>query len=150
MTPEPASARRAPVNYVFVDFENMPGVDLSCIGEKTVHVTLLLGARQTKLPVTLTEKLVAHASSVQLVRLESNKKNALDFMLAYYLGRAVQADPNAYFHIVSKDTDYEPLIAHLKSRHISIRRHVDASTLTFGPPTNAEKTAKAVVTKKKD
>lgn len=145
MNPEPAPERRAPVNYVFVDFENVPGVDLSCIGEKAVHVTLLLGARQTKLDVTLTEKLVAHAASVQLVRLESNKKNALDFTLAYYLGRTVQADPNAYFHIVSKDTDYEPLMAHLKSRHISVRRHTDASTLTFGPPPKPEKTAKAVV-----
>ena len=60
------------VNYVFVDYENMHEVDLTLIGSKTVHFTLLLGARQSKLDATLVEKLIAHASAVQLVRLNSS------------------------------------------------------------------------------
>jgi len=119
------------VNYVFVDYENVHNVDLSLIGKKTVHLTLLLGARQTKLDAALVEKLMEHASSVQLVRLNSSGKNALDFALAYYVGRAVQADPNAYFHIISKDTGFDPLIEHLMSRQIRARRHADYTTLTF-------------------
>ncbi len=119
------------VNYVFVDYENVHDVDLSLIGSKTVYLTLLLGARQTKLDAPLVEKLIAHASSVQLVRLNSSGKNALDFALAYYVGRAVQADPNAWFHIISKDTGFDPLIEHLKSRHIRAYRHTDYATLTF-------------------
>jgi len=127
LTPEP----KPPINYVFVDYENVHDVDLALIGSKTVHLTLLLGARQTKLDAALVEKLVAHASSVQLVRLSSSGKDALDFALAYYVGRAAQADPNAYFHIVSKDKGFDPLIEHLRSRHINVRRHPDYSTLTF-------------------
>jgi hypothetical protein len=80
-----------PVNHVFVDFENVHEIDLAVIGGKAVSFTLLVGPRQTKLDVSLVEKLFEHAVSVQLVRLTSSGKNALDFTLAYYVGRAVAA-----------------------------------------------------------
>ena len=92
-----------PMNRVFVDYENVHTVDLSIIGAKAVYLTLLMGAKQTKLDADLVEKLMAHAASVQLIRLTTSGKNALDFALAYYVGRAVITDPTAYFHIVSKD-----------------------------------------------
>lgn len=120
-----------PVNHVFVDFENVHRIDASVIGSKTVSFTLLLGAQQTKLDADLVEKLMEHATSVQLIRLTSSGKNALDFTLAYYVGRAVIANPTAYIHIVSKDTGYDPLVEHLRSRHIHAHRHDSFGTLTF-------------------
>ena len=72
-----------------------------------------------------------HAATVQLVRLTTSGKNALDFALAYYVGRAVMADPTGHFHIVSKDTGFDPLIEHLRSRHIHAHRHNDFTALTF-------------------
>jgi hypothetical protein len=101
------------------------------IGSKTVYFTLLLGARQSKLDAALVEKLMAHAAAVQLVRLDFSAKNALDFAIAFYLGKAAQSDPTAYFHIVSRDAGFDPLIEHLRSRHIHVQRHVDYSSLAF-------------------
>src|SRR5882762_7488801 len=138
-----------PVNHVFVDFENVHKVDLAVIGSKAVSFTLLVGPRQTKLDASLVEKLFEHAVSVQLVRLTSAGRNALDFTLAYYVGRAVAADPTGHFYIISKDTGYDPLIAHLRSRHISARRHDGFEALPFvgparpaapAPPATARKT----------
>jgi len=123
-----------PVNHVFVDFENVHKIDLAIFGSKAVSFTLLLGARQTKLDVSLVEKLLEHAASVQLVRLTSAGKNALDFTLAYYVGRAVAGDPTGCFHIVSKDAGYDPLIEHLRSKHINARRHDDFAGLPFAGP----------------
>jgi hypothetical protein len=134
MTSDSSSHLKHPVNYVFVDYENVHHVDLSLIGSRSVQLTLLLGARQTRLDAALVEKLMDHAASVQLVRLNSSGKNALDFALAYYLGRAVNADPAAHFHIVSKDTGFDPLIKHLQSRRIHVHRHTDYSALTFSAP----------------
>ena len=122
------------MNHVFVDFENVHEVDPAVIGARSVNLTLLLGARQTKLDAALVEKLMEHAATVQLVRLTFSGKNALDFTLAYYVGRAVVADPTGHFHIVSKDTGFEPLIEHLRSRHIQAHRHDDFTTLTFSGP----------------
>jgi hypothetical protein len=120
-----------PVNRIFVDYENVREVDPAIVGSKTVHLTLLLGAQKTKLDATLVEKLMQHIATVELVRLNSSGRNALDFALAYYLGRAVLADPCGYFHIVSKDKGYDALIEHLRSKHIRVRRHDDFTTLTF-------------------
>ena len=122
------------MNHVFVDFENVHEVDPALIGAKSVSLTLLLGARQTKLDTALVEKLMEHAATVQLVRLTSSGSNSLDFALAYYLGRAVMADPTGCFHIVSKDMGFKPLIEHLQSRHINAQRHDDFTALTSSGP----------------
>jgi len=120
-----------PVNHVFVDYENVREVDQAIIGTKTVHLTLLLGAQKAKFDATVVEKLMLHAATVKLIRLKASGRNALDFTLAYYLGRAVLADPSGYFHIVSKDKGYDPLIEHLCSKHIRAQRHDDFTQLTF-------------------
>jgi len=132
-----------PLNHVFVDFENVHQIDVSVIGTKSVNFTLLLGAKQTKIDAKLVENLMVHAASVQLVRLASSGKNALDFALAYYVGRTVSTDPAAYIHIVSKDTGFDPLVAHLRSRHINAHRHDSFATLPFsGPAKTANVTPK--------
>jgi hypothetical protein len=118
------------MNHVFVDFENGQNVDLSLIGNKAVSFTLLLGANQ-KLSGELAERLMEHAASLQFIRLTSSGRNALDFTLAYYIGRAAISDPTGYFHIISKDTGFDPLIEHLKSRQIEAHRHNDCTTLTL-------------------
>ncbi len=119
-----------PVHHVFVDFENVHAVDLAVFALRPVSFTLLLGAKQSKLDAALVEKLMEHAASVQLVRLTSSGKNALDFTLAYYVGRAVAADPTGHVHIISRDTGFDPLIEHLRSRHIRAERHQDFAALT--------------------
>lgn len=122
------------MNHVLVDFENVQQIDPAIIGAKAVSLTILVGAKQKHLNAEMVVKLFEHAASVQLIRLTGSEKNAVDFALAYYLGRAVLADPGAYFHIVSKDSGYDPLIAHLVSHHLRVRRHKDFSTLTFAAP----------------
>jgi hypothetical protein len=125
------------MNHVFVDFENVHEVDLALIGAKSVNLTLMLGPRQTRLDTPLVEKLLEHAATVQIIRLTKSAKNALDFALAYYLGRAVLADPTGHFHIVSGDAGYDPLIEHLRSRHIHAERHDDCAPLTTPAPASA-------------
>jgi hypothetical protein len=119
------------VNYVFVDYENVQDIDLSIIGAQAVHFTLLLGLRNKKLDADVVEKLLANAASVQLVRLSADGRNALDFTLAYYVGRAAAMDPAGFYHIVSRDKGYDPLVAHLRSKHIEARRHDSFASLPF-------------------
>lgn len=133
-TPEPAPA----LHHVFVDFENIQEVDVSVLGARLVNFTILLGAKQTKLDARLVERLMEHAASVQLIRLASSGRNALDLTLAYYLGRTVSAHPHASIHIISKDTGFDPLVEHLQSRHIQACRHDSFATLPFsGKPRTA-------------
>ena len=123
----------ATVDHVFVDFENIPAIDLAIVGAPSVSFTLLVGPRQTKLDVALVEKMLQHAGSVFLVRLASAGKNALDFALVYYLGRAIAADPAGRFHIVSRDNGFTPLIEHLRTQGLQVRRHDGFATLNLAP-----------------
>lgn len=120
-----------PVNHVFVDFENVQAINPACIGARAVSFVLLVGAKQTKLDLDVVEQLLKNAASVQLIRLKSSGKNALDFTVAYYLGRAAATHPNDIFHIVSKDQGFDPLIEHLLSKNLRIRRHESFATLDF-------------------
>jgi hypothetical protein len=126
-----STAAAAPLHHVFVDYENVPRVDAAIVGAPGVALTLLLGPKSTKLDAALVEQLLEHTGSVQLIRLAASGKNALDFALAYYVGRTANAHPGTHLHIVSKDQGFDPLVEHLRSRHLHARRHDDFTTLPF-------------------
>ncbi len=123
-----------PINHIFVDYENVHGIDPAVIGSKTSTSYYCSAPKRQSSTPRWSKRLLQHAANVEMVRLKSSGRNALDFALAYYLGRAVLADPCGYFHIVSKDAGYDPLIEHLRSKHIHVRRHDSFATLTFSSP----------------
>jgi hypothetical protein len=102
-------------NYIFIDFENVQEVDLDRIADKPVKVTLVLGERHKNLPVALVKLLLKYAGQVALVETGRSGKNALDLVLAQCIGAAKQADPQGYFHIISKDKDFDALIGHFQT-----------------------------------
>jgi hypothetical protein len=59
---------------------------------------------------------------VEYIQIEGSGSNALDFHIAYYIGRLVAEHAGASFQIVSKDTGFDPLLRHLKAKGISCHR----------------------------
>jgi hypothetical protein len=110
-------------NHIFIDFENVQETELERIAGKPVKVTFVLGERHKNLPVTLVKLLLKFAGQVALVETGRSGKNALDLVLAQCIGAAKQTDPHGYFHIISKDKDFDPLIAHLKANDTLAARH---------------------------
>lgn len=106
------------INYVFVDYENVQVQSLALLKAEHFKVRIFLGANNTKLPVSLFLSLQEMGQRVELVTLEASGKNALDFHIAYYLGIEAAKDPTTYFHIISKDSGFDPLIHHLKTKKI--------------------------------
>lgn len=120
-------------HYVFIDFENVPSLDLGLIEGKPVHVTLLIGKNQKKLDLALVQQIHRLASQVELVEVGASGHNALDLTLAYHLGQAVQRCPGARYFIVSKDKDFDPMIAHLAGKGIPVDRCDSFAALPFLP-----------------
>jgi hypothetical protein len=116
-------------NYICVDFENVQETDLDRIANKPVKVTFVLGERHKYLPVTFVHKLLKYAGQVALVETGRSSKNALDLVLAQHIGEAKKADQYGYFHIVSKDKDFDALIGHLKDQNTLAARHVAFSEI---------------------
>jgi hypothetical protein len=78
---------------------------------------------QKRLEVGLVQQLLPRPSGIRLIEMGASGKNALDLALAYPLGKAAADDPSGCFQIISKDRDFDPLIAHLKQANIKIWRH---------------------------
>ncbi|HMJ88945.1 MAG TPA: PIN domain-containing protein [Candidatus Acidoferrum sp.] len=119
----PAEDTMGRTNYIFVDFENVQETELDRIANKPVKVALILGQRHKSLPLKLVKSIHQFPEQVRLVETTLNGKNALDFVLAYEAGVESQRDPNGYFHVISRDTGFDAMIAHLKGKHVLAARH---------------------------
>jgi len=67
--------------------------------------------------------------AAEYIQISGNGKNAADFHLAYYIGVLSANDPKATFHIISKDTGFDPLVSHLRSRKIKLYRFRDIAEI---------------------
>ena len=109
-------------NYVLIDFENVQPKNLEILSSHDFNVILFVGASQTKLSFELAVAMQELGENARYIKIAGNGPNALDFHIAYYIGELVKDDAKAYFHIISKDTGFDPLIKHLKSRGVRIQR----------------------------
>lgn len=110
------------INYVLIDYENVQPKNLASLAEDHFRVKVFVGANQTKVPIELAEAMQALGQRAEYVRISGAGSNALDFHIAYYIGRLAVDEPKAFFHIISRDTGFDPLIAHLKSKGILANR----------------------------
>ncbi|EAR21362.1 hypothetical protein NB231_13246 [Nitrococcus mobilis Nb-231] len=71
----------------------------------------------------------ALGDAAQYIKISGSGKNSLDFHIAYYIGELAAKEPNAYFHIISHDSGFDPLIKHLKSKKIKAQREQDLAEI---------------------
>jgi len=121
-------------NYVLVDYENVQPKDLALLKDGPFRVKVFLGPNQSKIPVSLAAALQVLGSNAEYVTLETVGMNALDFHIAYYIGTLSAHEPSAFFHIISKDTGFDPLIKHLKGKGVFAHRSECISEMPFFKP----------------
>lgn len=116
-------------NYVLIDFENVQPSNLEVLRQHPFKVLIFVGANQARIPFDLAAAMQALGDSAQYIKIMGSGKNALDFHLAFYIGELAAKDPSAYFHIISRDTGFDPLIKHLKARGIKAQRERDLAEI---------------------
>lgn len=112
-------------NYVFIDFENVQPKNLQILQGHEFKVYVFVGAKQTKIPFEIAAVMQEFGENAKYIKIAGNGLNALDFHISFYIGQICAAEPDAFFHIISKDTGFDPLIEHLKSRKIKAFRESD-------------------------
>ena len=98
---------------VLIDYENVKPDNLNQLLGLPVLIRVFVGPTHARIPLELVTALQPFGVSAQYIQLSSSGKNALDFQIAYYLGRLTTEYPDAFFHIISKDTGFDPLVEHL-------------------------------------
>jgi len=109
-------------NYVLIDYENVQPAAIEALEHEHFHVIVFVGASQAKVTYEVASVLQRMGERASYIKITGNGSNALDFHIAYYIGRLAAKEPDASFYIVSKDTGFDPLLQHLKSKKISASR----------------------------
>lgn len=116
-------------NYILIDYENVQPKSLALLGDESFRVYVFVGKTNTKIGFELVEAIHELGKRGKYVKLNSSGKNALDFHIAYYLGKLISADYEGSFHVISKDTGFDALIDHLKSEGHDASRSVSIETM---------------------
>jgi hypothetical protein len=123
-------------NYFLIDYENVQPEAIDALDQEYFKVMMFVGSKQTKMPFEVVAVLQRMAERAKYIKITGNGANALDFHIAFYIGELVAQDPKAYFHIISKDTGFDPLIQHLKSRKILVSRSSSINEISVVQDTN--------------
>lgn len=109
-------------NYVLIDYENIPVKSLDLLQDSHFRLCVFLGPKNSKLPTELVVAIQRLGERASYIQLETSSPNALDFHVAYYLGRLAIEDPTAFFHVISGDKGFDPLLKHLKGKGVFAMR----------------------------
>jgi PIN domain len=109
-------------DFVMVDFENIQPKEVASLNGQAYKIKVFLGAQQAKVPLAMAQALQAFGAHAEYIKIWGNGKNAVDFHIAYYIGRLAATAPDARFYVISKDTGFDPLLKHLKEQDIFCQR----------------------------
>jgi hypothetical protein len=109
-------------NIVLVDFESVQPASVDALAAEHFRLKVFVGAVQSKLSVVLAAAIQRMGPRAEYIKISGMGRNALDFHIAYYIGRIAREEPEAYFHVISKDTGFDPLVQHLKEQKIFCAR----------------------------
>src|SRR5688500_12406404 len=109
-------------NFVLVDFENVQPKDIALLKGGPFGSQVVLGGRRGNGALEMARTLQSFGPDAEYVQIEGSGHNALDFHIAYYVGRLAAENPDAHFTIVSKDTGFDPLIRHVEAHGIPCGR----------------------------
>ncbi len=118
-------------HYIFVDYENTQPGNIGLIGEQqqNIKIKLFLGRHQNMIPLALARALHGLGENAEYIQLDSSRRNAIDFNIAFQLGELAIQHPDALFSILSNDPGFDAILEGLKTKGIACARYPDIETL---------------------
>ena len=136
---------------LLVDFENVQQVELAKLDD-SYRVIIFVGADQKNVPFDLVTRAQQLGSRVEWQKITGNGSNALDFFIAFQLGRVFEGTPRPECTILSRDKGFDPLIRHVNTNGMKCRRisslgelhHRAAPTAVAVPPAEEPKLKRVI------
>ena len=110
------------INFVLIDSENVKPEYIEKLKHEHFRVVVFVGANLKRLDFPIVNAVQSLGSNGSYVQINGHGPSALDFHIAYYIGKLSAAHADAYFHIISKDKGFDPLIRHLKEQKLFCSR----------------------------
>jgi hypothetical protein len=106
---------------LLVDYENVQQVDFGRLDEG-FQVMVFVGASQKSVPIDVVACTQKLGNRVEWHRVDGNGNNALDFYIAFQLGRVIETMSDLHCIVLSKDKGFDPLLRHLNKCGLKCRR----------------------------
>lgn len=126
-------------HFVFVDYENtQPGnIGLICERQPNIKIKIFLGRHQNMIPLALARAMHMLGENAEYIQLDSSRRNAIDFNIAFQLGELAIQHPDSNFSILSNDPGFDAIVDSLRTKGIICARYPDIESLlehTSEPP----------------
>jgi hypothetical protein len=143
------------LTHILVDFENTQpqAQDVALVPKEGAKLWIFRGPSQKKYDAEFAEALLPLGERVAIVKCEKSGRNALDMHIAFQMGRLVgelaqaSAPTKTAFVIVSRDTDYDPLLAYVRAQGFKADRVTGLKAALGGVPVEKAAPARAAKTK---
>jgi hypothetical protein len=138
--------------FFLIDFENVQPKALDRLKPGAARIKVFLGQHQSKLMLELVQALQPFGADAEYIQIQGSGPDAVDFHIAFYIGRLALAHPGATFNIISKDRGFDPLVKHLSLLGIGCKRLAEipgeaAVLATTTPPAKTAATPKPRATR---
>ncbi|MEO8009118.1 MAG: PIN domain-containing protein, partial [Betaproteobacteria bacterium] len=130
------------LTYLLIDLENVhpAAEDMNLVRGAEFRVRIFHGPHQNKFDAEMVKAMQPLGDRLEFVQCDRNGKNALDFHIAFYLGRLVQeceaaatlGGNRARFFVVSKDAGFDALLDHIRSLGYEAARVAGVREALFG------------------
>lgn len=105
-------------NYVLIDYESVQPSQLELLNRDGFVAYVFVGKAQTRLSFETVSAIQDLGERAKYIKISGAGPNALDFHIAFYIGQISATDPDAFFHIISRDKGFDPLIEHLREQKV--------------------------------
>lgn len=119
-------------SFVLIDFENVRPKNLSLLSGGPFKIKVFMGENQGNIPLEMARALQEFGPDAEYIQIDGNGRNALDFHIAYYLGRLAAEFQGADFYVISRDKGFDPLLRHLRARGVHCGRYGTIEEVPLG------------------
>jgi hypothetical protein len=133
-----------PLTHILVDFENVQpsAADIALVRGDALRLAIFRGPGQMKYAADVAEAWQPLGAHLSFVRCAKAGRNAVDMHIAFYLGELIAAHGRAgarpRFVVVSRDTDFDPLLMHIRSQGYDATRVASLKAAVGGADTERE------------
>jgi hypothetical protein len=138
------------LTYILVDFDNVKptAADIGLVRGEKFRLAVVRGPQQTRYEADLAEALHDMGPQVTFTRCARAGKNAADMQIAYLLGELIATLPDGAlkstrFVVISRDKDFDPLLAYLQGRGVEASRAASFKVALGGKAAEAARPARA-------
>ncbi|MEW6677761.1 MAG: PIN domain-containing protein [Pseudomonadota bacterium] len=109
------------LTYILVDFENVQPTDMGLLTGEQYQLMIFRGPHQNKLDFDIVEAIQPLGDRVRYIQSHKQGKNALDFHIAFQMGRLIEEIESKpagergkpHFVVISNDGGFDALLSHI-------------------------------------